>query len=296
MVISKTPKKNKMRTLLILFLILTQTGLAQENSTNLKFDKKYYEAVDQWVALSKKDSEASYRYGFIYIDEQAGFTYQLGSTFKIDSLNNYVPDPVDTTTQIKYRIDPNWQKVSIIPKEKLKELKLPTQPEWLKFYKENSESVSYLKNIGYHYNHVGACKLALIPLLKAYKMEPHFDGLEFELSYAYNHLRRFKEAIPILEKAIENNPKNFYFYRELGFSYVNLKKIDEAENIYRKGIKMSDNDFEKSEMAVNMAQAYFSLKNKKKFTEWAKLTRKYAKKDSRYAQFIDHFEQNWDKN
>ena len=72
--------------------------------------------------------------------------------------------------------------------------------------------------------------------------------------------------------------------------------IDEAEKVYRKGIKISDDDFQKSEMAVNMAQSYFELRNKEKFDEWAKLTRKYAEKDSRYTKFIDHFEQNWNKN
>ncbi|WP_226294242.1 tetratricopeptide repeat protein [Aquimarina algicola] len=126
-------------------------------------------------------------------------------------------------------------------------------------------------------------------------MEPHFDGLEFELSFAYNHLGQYEKAILILKRAIENNPKYFYFYRELGFSYKNLNRIEKAEKTYRKGIKMSNNNFEKSEMAINMAQSYFELRNKEKFDEWAKLTKKYAKKGSRYAQFIDLFEQKWNE-
>ncbi|TPN86345.1 tetratricopeptide repeat protein [Aquimarina algicola] len=231
----------------------------------------------------------------MYIDEQAGFTYQLGNTFKIDSLNNYLPKAIDSTVNSKYRIEQNWKPVSIIPKEKLSELNLPAEPSWLKYYKENSNKVSYLKNIGYHYNHVGASELALDPLLKAYDIEPHFDGLEFELSFAYNHLGQYEKAILILKRAIENNPKYFYFYRELGFSYKNLNRIEKAEKTYRKGIKMSNNNFEKSEMAINMAQSYFELRNKEKFDEWAKLTKKYAKKGSRYAQFIDLFEQKWNE-
>ena len=62
-----------------------------------------------------------------------------------------------------------------------------------------------------------------------------------------------------------------------------------------KGIKISDNDFEKSEMAVNMAQSYFELRNRKKFNEWANLTRKYGEKGSQYVQYIEHFEQKWDE-
>jgi tetratricopeptide (TPR) repeat protein len=196
---------------------------------------------------------------------------------------------------MKYRLDPNTSLVSVLNKEQISALKLPEQPEWLSIYKEGSNEVDYLKNEGYHFNHNGASDLALKPLLKAYEIIPHYEGLEFELSFAYNHLGQYEKAIPILEKAIENNPKNFYFYRELGFSYANLNETAEAEKTYRKGIKMSDNDFEKSEMAVNMAKAYFKLKDKEKFDEWAKLTRKYAEKNSRYAQFIDHFEQNWNE-
>jgi tetratricopeptide (TPR) repeat protein len=285
-----------MRTLFIILVCIATTGLAQENRTDLSFDKKYYEAVDQWVAFPKSEKDSTFFYGFIYLDEQAGFTYQFGSTFKIDSSGNFKPEPIDSTLNAKYRIEPNWKPVAIIPQEKRAELNLPAEPDWLKIYKENSGSVSYLKNIGYHYNHVGACKLALEPLLKAYKIEPHFEGLEFELSYAYNHLGEFEKAIPILDKAIDNNPANFYLYRELGYAYVNLSRIDEAEATYRTGIDKSNNDFEKSEMAVNMAQAYFQLRNKEKFDEWAELTKKYAEKDSRYAQYIDHFEQNWDNN
>lgn len=284
-----------MRTLFLILVCIATSGLAQENRTELSFDKKYYEAVDQWVAFPKSEEDSTFLYGFIYLDETAGFTFQLGSTFKIDSSRNFIPEPVDSTFNAKYRIEPNWRPVAIIPQERLTELNLPAEPDWLEIYKENSGSVAYLKNIGYHYNHAGACQLALEPLLKAYKMDPHFEGLEFELSYAYNHLGEFEKAIPILDRAIAFNPGNFYFYRELGYAYVNTSRIDEAETTYRTGVDKSNNDFEKSEMAVNMAQAYFNLKNKTKFDEWAKLTRKYAEKDSRYVQYIDYFEQNWDK-
>ena len=58
-------------------------------------------------------------------------------------------------------------------------------------------------------------------------------------------------------------------------------------------MKLEKQTFEKSEMAVNMAQAYFELRNKEKFDEWAKLTRKYSEKGARYVQFIDYMEENW---
>jgi len=219
----------------------------------------------------------------------------MGSTFKIDKNNNYILAKVDSTLNVKYRIDSNWKTVAIIPKEKFSELKLPEKPEWLAIYKEDSDKASYLKNIGYHYNHAGASHLALEPLKKAYDIDSHFEGLEFEFAYAYNALKQFNKSILILEKAIKNNPKNFYFYRELGYAYKYTNQIEQAEKIYKKGIQISKNKFEKSEMSVNMAQTYFQLKNRKKFDEWAKLTKKYSENNSQYAKYIDMFEKEWGK-
>ena len=284
-----------MRILLLALLLISNIGFSQNKLTELKFDTKYFNAVDKWVAFPKKDVDSTYAYGFIYLDNQAGFTFNYKAKFQIkgQELINIKRD--STIGFMKYRLEPNTSLVSVLTENQVSALNLPKEPDWLSIYKEDSDQINYLKQEGYHYNHVGACELALKPLLQAYEMDPHFDGLEFELSYAYNHLGKFEKAISILEKAIENNPNNFYFYRELGFSYGNLNKIDEAEKTYRKGISMTDNDFEKSEMAVNMAQAYFRLKNREKFDEWAELTRKYAKENSQYVQYINHFEQNWNK-
>ncbi|WP_299887158.1 tetratricopeptide repeat protein [uncultured Lacinutrix sp.] len=284
-----------MRIIILALILISNIGFSQNNLTELKFDTKYFNAVDKWVVFPKKDTDSTYTYGFIYLDNQAGFTFNYKTQFQIDeqNLKNITKDSI--LGFMKYRLEPNTSLVSVLTENQISTLNLPKEPEWLSIYKAGSDEVDYLKNEGYHFNHVGASDLALKPLLKAYAIEPHFDGLEFELSFAYNHLGQYENAIPILEKAIENNPKNFYFYRELGYSYANLNKIQEAEKTYHKGIKMSDNDFEKSEMAVNMAQAYFKLKNKEKFHEWAKLTKKYAKENSRYVQYIEYFEQNWNK-
>jgi tetratricopeptide (TPR) repeat protein len=195
---------------------------------------------------------------------------------------------------IKYRLEPyKTSDVFILPKTTIKKLGLEEVPVWLAIY-QREENIESLKDLGFHYNHVGACEKALVYLEKAYKINPHYEGLEFELAYAYNHLGQYEKSIPVLEKAIKNNPKNYYFFRELGFAYVKQNKIDLAEETYLKGIKMSDNDFEKSEMALNMAQGYFKVKNRKKFDEWAKTTRKYAKPNSQYVQYIDLFEKEWE--
>jgi tetratricopeptide (TPR) repeat protein len=183
--------------------------------------------------------------------------------------------------------------VAILNEKQRKDLGLPSVPDWLKFYKEDSTKVSYLKNIGYFYNDVGAYNSALGPLLKAYKKDPCYDGVVFELAFAYNALNEFDKAIPILEKAIKTSPDIYSFYRELGFAYKNTNQIEKAAKIYLQGIELCDNNFQKSEMAVNMAQAYFELRNREKFDKWAKLTRKFAESGSEYSKYIDQYEKQW---
>lgn len=196
---------------------------------------------------------------------------------------------------IKSRLSPNTANVHILSENEVKQLNLPNQPDWLKFYKTNDNTVSYYKNIGYHYNAVGASQNAIEPLLKGYKIEPHYEGLEFELSYAYNATKNHEKAIEILNNAIENDPENFWFLRELGFAYKNLGNFEKAEETYNKGIAISNDKNQKAEMAINMAQSYFQLKNKQKFEEWANITKQYTEKGSQFDQYIEYWRENWDK-
>ena len=267
---------------------------AQENS-ELKFETNFYDAVNKWVVLPNKSTDTTYTYGFIYMDISAGITFHLGGSFFINKKNKYIGDAEPGHQMTKKRLDnPNIVKMAVLSDKKMAELNLTKEPDWLVHYKFSEDSVENLKQLGYHFNHVGACEKALLYLNKAYKKEPHHKGLEFEIAYAYNHLGQYEKAIPILEKALKNDSKNYFFYRELGFAYSKQNKLDIAEKTYKKGISLSDSNFEKSEMALNMAQGYFFAKNKVKFDEWAKITRKYAEKGSQYAKFIDLMEKEWD--
>lgn len=274
-------------------LFLTNAN-AQENN-ELKFETNFYDAVNKWVVLPKKSTDTTYTYGIIYMDISAGITFHLGGSFFIDKNNKYIGDAEPGHQMTKKRLDnPNIVKMAVLNDKKMAELNLTKEPDWLIHYKFSEDSVENLTQLGYHYNHVGACEKALFYLHKAYKKEPHHKGLEFEIAYAYNHLGQYEKAIPILEKALKNDSKNYFFYRELGFAYSKQNKLDIAEKTYKKGISLSDSNFEKSEMALNMAQGYFFAKNKVKFDEWAKITRKYAEKGSQYAKFIDLMEKEWD--
>jgi tetratricopeptide (TPR) repeat protein len=279
-----------MKYVLPIMLLTFIFGFSQSNETELSFDTKYYNAVDKWIAFPKKVTDTSYSFGFIYLDDTAGFTFDYESKF-IKTDNGLQKLPREFEAALKSRLAESTIDVAVLSDIQVSQLNLPKVPEWLAGYKVNSEEVSYLKNIGFHYNHVGASDLALEPLKKVYEIEPHFAGLEFELAYAYNALHEFSKAIPILERAIENDPTNFLFYRELGFSLKNTDQNSKAEETYKTGIKLTDDKYQKSEMAINMAQSYYLEGNRKKFDEWASITRKYTEKDSNFDKFLD----DWDK-
>jgi tetratricopeptide (TPR) repeat protein len=293
MKIAMTPIKQCLCVFSLVVLFIPSMSFTQNSA--LEFDKKYYECEDKWVAFPKSDTDTSYMFGFIYLDEQAGFTFNLESVFMILETGEYQGLPRDSGSNVKFRLQPNTKLVAIIPADKLTDLNLPLVPDWLKYYKEKTDTLKSLISRGFHYNHVGASNIALTYLEKASEIDKHADRLEFELAYAYNATKQYDKAVSVLKSAIENNPKNYFFYRELGFAFKGLTKIEEAEQTYLKGIEMSDDNFQKSEMAVNMAQAYFELNDKKKFKKWAKLTKKYAKKDSDYLRYIKYWEKEINK-
>lgn len=277
-----------MKKLLLLIVLFSNFCFSQ----NLSFDKKFTDAVDKWVAFDKSPNDSTYIYGFIYIDEQAGFTFDYGSRFtikdnKLERLTN------NMEAGLKSRLTTNTADVHILTKDELKQLNLPNQPDWLQNYKSNDNTVAYFKNIGFHYNHVGASQKAIAPLQKGYAIDPHYDGLEFELAYAYNATQNHQKAIEVLTKAIQNDAQNFWFFRELGFAYKNMGNLEKAEEIYKKGIAICTDNNQKAEMAVNMVQSYFQAKNKAKFDEWAMLTQQFIEKNSVFDQYIEYWKDNW---
>jgi len=267
------------------------SGIATK--TELSFTTEFYDAVNKWVAFRGDDSV--HLAGFIYIDTQAGFTFQFETEIIVTEkgLKKLSDESKLADNVIKLRLGRNAADVAVLSDKDIEQLGWPKIPDWLKYYKpENEEESSYLVGIGSAYNHIGASHKAIEPLMKVYNKDPHFEEVEFELAYAYNALRNFDKSIEVSKKAIANDSTDYLLYKELGFSLINQNKLEEAEKVYLKGIEMSKSKEMQAEMAHNMAYGYFRAKNKPKFDEWAKLTKKYADEDSRFLQNIKHFEEN----
>lgn len=281
------------RLLFAVLMSLSFIANAQQNvPADLVFNKSIFDCENNWVAFPKKPTDSLYAYGFVYLDATAGFTFQLESFFNIGNDGKLVAKPKNVNGSVKYRLDQNTNKVSLLTAKRQAELALLAQPDWLKFYAhEEPKTTAELTRRGKNFNHVGAFAKAFHDLDKAYQLDPHFEGLEFELAYNYNATQAYQKAVDVLISAIRNNDKNFWFYRELGYSYMNLKKIDEAEQTYEKGIAMSTDKAQQAEMAYNMAHAFFQQKNKVKFEFWSNKTKSVADPESQFVKNLNAMQQ-----
>jgi len=278
-----------------LFLVLAFYSSSLIAQSSLRFNKRFVQCEDKWVAY-QRDKDSTYTYGFIYIDSQAGLTYQNKGRFKITDDNTFVSvkDALDTIS-LKVRLQPNNVKVAIIPDDKLKELQLPEFPDWLQYYKTDTGTIERLFRWGYLYNSWDECDIALPYLERGYKMNPDFKGLAFELAYAYNALDKCDKAITVLETALATHPNECYMYKELSYAQIHTGQLDKAAITCKKGIGLCTDKSMKAEIAINLAQGYYKLKDKTNFKYWAKETRKWATKGDDYTSSINKMEADMDK-
>ena len=277
-----------MKQFLFILFILPTLCFSQGNKSGLDFSTAFYDCVDKWVALPT-DETKHYSFGFVYFDLQAGLTFQWGGFFDTDENGKAINIEKDSTSSVKIRIERGMlQETAILPQEKLDALGLKDPPKWLIHYKKYDEELpENLVQTGYHYNHVGASKQALVFLEKAKEINPKTENLTFELCYAYNELGQFSKSIVYLHDELKEDSKNPLLYREIGYAYVFSEQADIAEKYYKKGLKLTDDNFMKSEMGIMMAQGFLAEGNFKKYNKWAAITRKYATKNSPFLEMLD---------
>lgn len=239
--------------------------------------------------MSKADTAKDYLYGFIYLDAQAGFTFDMKGTFTVDENNRYIADTSITANRsMKYRIARNWRKVALLSPAHFVELHIKPQPAWINIYYSYTDTVQHNFRWGFIYNDLDQCDTALVYLNKAYAVKPHYPGLEFELIFAYNALAQYDDALNVINVALQNDPKNVMFYRELGYAYLKKKDYDKSVASYKQGIDMcTDKQSDaKSEMAINLAGAYKLMGNQAEYMNWGGKAKAWATPSSAIYKFI----------
>jgi len=256
-----------MKNFITLYIILfcAFNAIAQ-NAPDLKFDKSFTQCEKKWVVF-ERDATHGYPYGLIYVDLNAGFTFDLKGFFTLSADGKFIPDnSVSQKGPVKYRLAPGTKPVALLPADRLKELNLELEPSWLKSYYpevKDSTDVYYNYRMGWVYNAAGESATAIKYLAKAYSKDSADDKVKFELGFAYNALGRFDEAIKLLEAAVQNNSNNVQLYKELGYAYGGAKKYEKSIETYVKGLALFPSDVRsdvRGEMAVNIAMAYKRFK------------------------------------
>lgn len=267
----------------IFLVFLFATNLKAQ--TLLKFDKRYVQSEDKWVAF-QKDEDSSYTYGFIYIDAQAGLTLNYEGTFKILPTGEFLPKKLDSTN-MKVRLEPNNVLVAFIPESKFKELKVDAIPDWLKYYKTDTNSVARLYRWGFMYNGWDECAKALTYLEKAGTIDPNYKGLAVELAYSYNCLGQYNDAVSVLQMALKDNPKDAYTNKELVYAQIKSGQLDQASESCRNAIARCTDKTYNGENCYNLLHEYYLRKDKDNFNLWLSETQKWNANNAKLMNSIE---------
>jgi len=270
----------------VLFVCLLVAGLDAAAQSELKFNKRFVESEDKWVAYRMND-DSTYTFGFIYIDPDAGLTSDIAGDFKIAPDGHYFRVKSWDSTSLKVRLEANKVLVAWIPESKFEDLKIQAIPEWLKFYKTDTTSVNHLYKWGYRYNGWGECEKALTFLEKALKTDPEYKGLKTELAFSYNCLRQYDKAISILEDLIKQNPTDSYTNKEYVYALVKSKQYEKAAGSIRKAIELCPDQTYNGEMCYNLLYEYYANKDIENFNKWVKETKKWYSKNERMKASVE---------
>ncbi len=307
----------KLKLLLVIFFLPMLLNAQSIKFSPLTFNKNYWECENKWVVLKDLNPNDTTFLGFIYLDEEAGYTEELSSNIKLMPSGDLVLIPFDTLS-IKYtmkirlsdgdspfivlkdantgekiktvRMDGEKNKYAILPDDIVKHLGLPIEPEWLKYYKRDTTTANYFTRLGFHLNHVGRSDSALVFLEKSYKMNEKDESTCFELSYAYNALGHYESAIKVIDKAIIDYPKNEYINKELGYAFLSLSKYSEAEKAYLNLIKISDNNSTKCEAILNLIKIFASQNRIVELNYWIPKGKEFAKDIPEFMKMFEYLE------
>lgn len=262
-----------MKYIFFIFCLSTFYCNAQEALT---YDKKFEESEDRWVAFNNDDNDSSHLFGFIYIDPEAGLTLHRGGSFTISSSGKFIRNLAQLDSiSLKVRLGINSVRVAFIPEKKYKELGIEAIPEWLKYYKTDTNSIQRLYKWGFMYNGWENCKKALTYLERAQKIDPYYPGLAVELAFSYNCLSEYDKAITVLKLALVKEPLDAYTNKELVYALVKFGQLDYASISCKRAISMCTDKSYNGEMCYNLLHQYYVNKDKEHFDAWLTDTKKW---------------------
>jgi len=276
---------------IILFLLLFASKLCAQYPV-ATFDKMFVDCINQWVILQPKDT--IYTFGFVYLDPQAGLTFDLAGHFTMKD-STFIFDKEEKASY-KYRLSSqNNIPVSIIPETMYKKLDIQKVPNWLDSYKSDENSPQYMYSMGYLYNEWNECAKAVPFLERAMKINPNFvasNGLKLsaELAFSYSCISNYDKAISVLETSLENDPNDAYTYKELIYAQIHSDKISDAIEAFNSAITICKNTEYNGENAINILATFFNKNEKENFDKWLPIAKEWNEKNNTYLNKIIEME------
>lgn len=249
-----------------IFILATLLSFKAFSQSSLTFNKRFVECEDKWVAFSM-NKDSSYTFGFIYIDAQAGLTFNREGNFKFFQDKTLKVERLKEAN-VKVRLNPNNVKVAEIPSAMFKDLQILEFPDWLKYYKTDTSSVKHLYDWGFMYNGWEECAKALTFLEKAKSIDPNYKGLTVELAFSYNCLQQFDKSEKLLELEIKNNPSDAYVNKEYIYTLIHNKKIELACSQFFNSVKTLKDSQYNAENCFNILGYFYTTKDKENFKKW----------------------------
>lgn len=248
----------------------------------LEFNKRFIQVEDKWVAFTQSE-DSTYMYGFIYIDAQAGLTFNHEGHFRMEGDKIFGMEKLEDTS-FKVRLRPNNVRVAVIPESMFGVLQIDTIPHWLKHYKTDVDSVYRMYDWGFMYNGWGECQKALEFLEPAREKDRHYPGLAVELAFSYNCLKQFDKALEVLGDALAADPTNAYVNKEYIYTLIHLKQIDKAIDQFRGSVKSGIETTFNAENCFNILGHFYYAKDRENFKIWLKELKKWPTEDKRITQ------------
>lgn len=268
-----------------------------DSSAPLQFNHLITDCLDKWIIFPPSQDSLHF-FGFLYLDIQAGFTFQYEGRLKIQdgNISRVQPPEEANNSEIKLRMSPDdGRKFALLPTSQFEALKIKAIPQWRPAYNYDSTKATTLYQLGFIYNGGQRPDKGLYYLKKARALDPKLKGLATEMAFSYNALKQFDSAEVILEKEILANPGDAYTVKEYIYTATHNGHMQKATDAFNTIVQLKP-DFQYAEEALaNILHAYFLKKDKENFNEWYQIYHKYSSSNKEIREMIEAMNQQLDQ-
>jgi tetratricopeptide (TPR) repeat protein len=268
--------KNFIAVIAVIAVCFALPALAQHpEARELTFNQAVSDCENRWFGAEAQDG--SVILGYVYIDPDAGFTFEHYGTLEEDGgLLRAVQSNLSREARLIHRIGRNFPATCLVD-DQVTALGLPLVPETMQFYKDSRPLGEHHAAWAYHYNHIGASDKALGHVLKAQEVGANSAALTFEHAFALNALEMFDATVRLLDPVYLVGGMTGDLIAELAYARLGQGDYQRAIELYTQAIDPDQGEVSSRrwEFARNIAAAYEKLGDGRQRDVWIERAEKY---------------------